>query len=371
VRSSGRISKELPIVLIGDDLDGKVFSERTKTVLLSLHGAGVLSKHKLSPEQELILRCPERNQEAEIRVVGQLGSSKGYHTYGVAFVDSNLNFWGLDFPPISDLEREMGLISLACTSCHTVEKIDDTSIEADICATGEGVMRYCKRCALSTLWKPALAVGLDGSRHPNDSQLSLFSSPALSSQVAALPAPPVLENSPRATLPPPKLICPESPAPAPSSAETNCETAASGPGAAPRRPSSFYSALPEELETGAAVLTAPHPETPPAPEKPARPSGVERRKHPRVKVTYSACVRHPQRGDDIVLCEDMSKGGLRFKARRQYYAQTLIEVAVPYEPGQSAIFVPAQIVFVQELPEQQLYRYGVQYLKPAKTRDTF
>ena len=107
------------------------------------------------------------------------------------------------------------------------------------------------------------------------------------------------------------------------------------------------------------------------PEKPARVANVERRKHPRVKVTYSACVRHPQRGDDVVLCEDMSKGGLRFKSRKQYYARSLIEVAAPYQPGQPAIFVPAQIVFVEELPEQQLYRYGVQYLKPTQVRDTF
>jgi hypothetical protein len=108
VRSTGRISKELPILLIGDDLGGTVFSERTNTVVLSFHGAGVLSKHKLSPEQELILRWSDRNKETEIRVVGQIGSHNGVHTYGVAFVDPNLNLWEMDFPPVSELEREMG-----------------------------------------------------------------------------------------------------------------------------------------------------------------------------------------------------------------------------------------------------------------------
>ena len=43
VRSSGRIPKQIPILLIGSDLDGKVFSESTNTVLLSLHGAGIVS----------------------------------------------------------------------------------------------------------------------------------------------------------------------------------------------------------------------------------------------------------------------------------------------------------------------------------------
>jgi hypothetical protein len=67
----------------------------------------------------------------------------------------------------------------------------------------------------------------------------------------------------------------------------------------------------------------------------------------------------------------MSKGGLRFKSPKNYYAQSLIEVAVPYQKGQPAIFVPAKIVYVEELPEQHLFRYGVQYLKPTKPRDSF
>lgn len=108
----------------------------------------------------------------------------------------------------------------------------------------------------------------------------------------------------------------------------------------------------------------------PAPEKPDAPR-INRRKHPRVKVNYSACIRHQARGDDIVTCEDMSKGGLRFTSRKQYYEQSLIEVAVPYQHGQPAIFVPAKIVFVEELPEQRLFRCGVQYLHATKPRDHF
>jgi len=98
---------------------------------------------------------------------------------------------------------------------------------------------------------------------------------------------------------------------------------------------------------------------------------VNRRKHARVKVSCSACVRHPEHGDDIVTCEDMSRGGLRFKSRKRYYDRTLIEVAVPYTPGQPALFIPAQIVFFQELPEQQLFRYGVAYLQLRKPTNHF
>ena len=75
-RRSGRISKQIPIVLHGCDPLGKLFSEHTRTVLLSRHGAGILSRHKLLPEQELTLRSLDSNRETEIRVVGEIGSLK-------------------------------------------------------------------------------------------------------------------------------------------------------------------------------------------------------------------------------------------------------------------------------------------------------
>ncbi|HEX9222863.1 MAG TPA: PilZ domain-containing protein, partial [Candidatus Acidoferrales bacterium] len=70
--------------------------------------------------------------------------------------------------------------------------------------------------------------------------------------------------------------------------------------------------------------------------------------------------------DDIAVCEDMSRGGLRFKSRKRYREATTIEVAVPYSPGAQSIFVPARIVFVQELTEEKLFRCGVAYVRSPK-----
>jgi hypothetical protein len=345
VRSSGRIPKEIPILLIGSDLDGRVFSEPTKTVMLSLHGAGIFSRHKLSAEQELVLRWPERNKESEIRVVGHIGSGSGGHTYGVAFFDPNLNFWEIDFPPLTPQDIEAGFLSLVCTHCKTLERIDDSSIEADVCATNEGVIRFCKRCGISTLWKSALSAMKQEAASPESSQLPLFSPPPNTA-----PTPPPAPDANAIPIQSPAF----SPAPAPAPAAPSFY-------AQSHRPAQVSS---PSHSQATAVLTLP------SPDKPAFPR-VNRRKHARVKVRYSACVRHPERGDDIVVCEDMSKGGLRFQSHKHYYAQSLIDVAVPYEPGQPAIFVPAQIVFVEELREQQLYRYGVAYLQPTKHRDSF
>ncbi len=376
VRSSSRIPKEIPILLIGSDLDGKVFSEPTNTVLLSLHGAGIVSHHKLSPEQELILRCPDRNIEAEIRVVGQLGSQQGIYTYGVAFVDPILKFWDIDFPPMSPAEMERGLLSLVCNSCKTLEKIDDTGIEADIFATGDGVLRFCKRCGTTTFWKPAQAHALPAvnpeSLPPGaDAQMPLFpgaAPPASSAPHASLPPlalspPPAPAAPPAASALPPALAVSLPPAPVPAAPQPSFYASARPlPQTAVPSQSSVGPAGSElVVERLGAVATLP---PPPGPDTPQ----VNRRKHPRVKVSYSACVRHAERGDDIVTCEDMSRGGLRFKSSKRYYDRTLIDVAVPYTPGQPSLFVPAQIVFTQELPEQQLFRYGVAYLQLPKPK---
>jgi hypothetical protein len=47
VRRSGRIKKEIAILLLGTDTQGHVFAEETKTGTLSLHGAGIVSDLKL------------------------------------------------------------------------------------------------------------------------------------------------------------------------------------------------------------------------------------------------------------------------------------------------------------------------------------
>jgi hypothetical protein len=57
VRHSGRIPKEIAIVLLGSYTDLREISEQAKTIVLTRHGAGIVSKHKLAPDQEMIIRC--------------------------------------------------------------------------------------------------------------------------------------------------------------------------------------------------------------------------------------------------------------------------------------------------------------------------
>ena len=89
-----------------------------------------------------------------------------------------------------------------------------------------------------------------------------------------------------------------------------------------------------------------------------------RRAHVRTKVTFTACVRYAS-SDEVVECDNVSKGGLCFRSRRHYPANEMIEIAAPYSVGEQAIFVSAAVRRVEELPSG-LFRYGVEYAKSPR-----
>ena len=117
----------------------------TKTVLLSRHGAGIISTYKLSAEQEIIIRYLDTNKEALVRVVGRIGSEGEIYTYGVAFVDtSQIDFWGIDFAPVSEKDKQARRVLLECGSCKQRETVDHSDVESDVLIINEGIVRYCK-----------------------------------------------------------------------------------------------------------------------------------------------------------------------------------------------------------------------------------
>lgn len=298
VRRSSRIPKEIAILLTGSDIEGKVFSEQTKTVLLSRHGAGIVSRYKLSAEQELILRRLDTNKETEVRLVGQIGVEAEVYTYGVGFLDSTNNFWGINFPKPSEEEQQTRTVLLECGSCQTRETVEQSDLESDVYLVNEGIVRYCKNCGSSTFWR----------RGSGDVE----ETPAVAEMVESRSMGWVDEEEPVLVPVPVAVAAPAEPEPA------------------ARR--------------------------------------ENRRKHVRTKVSFQACVRSFAHGDDIVNCEDVSRGGLCFKSRKPYVEKFKIEIAAPYTPGMQNFFTPAEIVHVEELKDQKKFRCGVAYLKSAKRR---
>jgi hypothetical protein len=241
----------------------------------------VVSKYKLSPEQELLLRWPDGNKEAEARIVGQVGTHLESYAYGVVFLDSSVNFWDREFAQVAELEGKGVSATLECTRCKRQESVAQGDLELDVYAFNDKVIRYCKECGSSTIWKVGHATG------------------------ELTPANPGQVQEPS------------------------------------HRPAD------EVAISVSAELNAPE----------------NKRKHRRMKVNLAACIRRPGFGDDVVICQDMSRGGVRFKSRLQYFADTTIEIAVPYTRGSSDIFVSARILYVQELDKRGFYRCGAAYTK--------
>lgn len=372
-RRSGRITKEIPIVLLGTDATGKVFSEETNTVVLSRHGAGVVTRYRFSPDELLTLRLSGTAKEAAIRLVGQIGGEPGRYVYGVTFVDPDPDFWPMDFPPPDPFEPASQQIALECSMCQTRVDIEQGDIEEDVYAVNGNILRYCDDCGTSTPWKKAEGEVLPGPlarpAKPNFNTPSLTSAPktskpTLGTHASAESFEPVLDESRT-----------------PGSIEPSSYSASSA--------TSEFASLSDiqsstVVASATAVLQVPEPLSAPPSTKVAHPVAklqdipvremdrngrpVNKRRNVRIRVSFSACVRHPAHADEVVECENVSKGGVCFHSLQQYPLDSFIEIAAPFSPGETALFVPAQIKRVEPLSGGLVFRYGVEYTKFSSTQ---
>ncbi len=95
------------------------------------------------------------------------------------------------------------------------------------------------------------------------------------------------------------------------------------------------------------------------------PGGGEKRERTRMrlKTRLTACVRQAGADDELAVCEDISPIGMCFRSKRRYDSQSLIQVAVPYSPDAANIFLPARIIYSEEMPKAGLFRHGTEYSK--------
>jgi len=87
-----------------------------------------------------------------------------------------------------------------------------------------------------------------------------------------------------------------------------------------------------------------------------------RRKDVRAGVKFSACIRYSG-SQEIVACENLSRGGFCFRSSQRYAEKSMVEVALPYSEGEQAIFFKARIVWIVELEAEKLFRCGAAYVK--------
>ena len=87
------------------------------------------------------------------------------------------------------------------------------------------------------------------------------------------------------------------------------------------------------------------------------------RQRMRLKTRLTACIRQSGADDELAVCEDISPIGMCFRSKRRFDAESPIEVAVPYSPDAANIFLPARIIYSEEMPKAGLFRHGTEYRK--------
>lgn len=98
------------------------------------------------------------------------------------------------------------------------------------------------------------------------------------------------------------------------------------------------------------------------PPTPVLAEGEQReRERLRVQTRLTACIRQPGSDDELAVCEDISPIGMCFRSKRRYDSNSQIQVAVPYAPNAANIFLPARVVYSEEIPKAGLFRHGTEY----------
>jgi PilZ domain len=85
------------------------------------------------------------------------------------------------------------------------------------------------------------------------------------------------------------------------------------------------------------------------------------RQRMRLKTRLTACIRQPETDDELAVCEDISPIGMCFRSKRRFQADAPVLIAVPYSPDAANIFLPARIVYSEEIPKAGLFRHGTVY----------
>jgi hypothetical protein len=276
LRRTDRVSLTLLLEASGSDSHGQEFKEPARTLLINRSGAVIVFERELAPEQQIHIQrraASESHRAGDVRVVGQFGRQKDGYLYGIEILDSGVDLWGIDFPPIAESAEAVARMLLECNHCRSREVVHLNELELRTFETNRGTARHCRTCGVPSIWTQA----------PHEDEKKL--------------------------------------------------TARAGRA---RRTNDAH---------GSAPLA----------------SKQRERQRMRFKTRLTACIRQSGVDDELAVCEDISPVGMCFRSKRRYDADAAIDVAVPYSPDAANIFLPARIIYSEQMPKAGLFRHGTEY----------
>lgn len=158
-RRSDRISISLPLQATGIDAEDRPFIDTAQTVVVNRHGALIVLGRPLRIDQTLRVSrqlFDGSRREAEVRVVAHEKDSSGGSAYGVAFADSKLDFWGIEFPSADQAADAVVRLLVECSHCGSQELAYLNSRELKEFESNRLFARNCRSCESPTIWKQPL-----------------------------------------------------------------------------------------------------------------------------------------------------------------------------------------------------------------------
>jgi hypothetical protein len=174
-RRSDRVIIKMPVRVSAVDTSGQKFSEQGHTLNISRHGATIALNRKLTPGLPLTISPMTSKRESSAIVMGQMGGQSGVHIYGIALLESNVNLWGIQFPPLAESEEGLVRLLLECSACKAREVVHLNELETDIFEGNHSLPRSCSQCGTWTLWwqtlkeLPARDSGVQSNTSPESS----------------------------------------------------------------------------------------------------------------------------------------------------------------------------------------------------------
>lgn len=98
-RRSQRVMLSVKILVGGDHLDGKKFSEETVTSVVNAHGALIFLAEPVKLGQSVSVQNIKSHQELRAEVVDVGAVHEGKFEVGIEFLEAAPRFWRVAFPP--------------------------------------------------------------------------------------------------------------------------------------------------------------------------------------------------------------------------------------------------------------------------------
>jgi hypothetical protein len=98
-RRSIRVVIDFPVIVFGQNSDGKILEQKTKTVTVNAHGALVFSETDLDSQKPALLVNTKTGTEVQCRIVYRKEIPRRGFEVGLEFINPYPRFWGMNFPP--------------------------------------------------------------------------------------------------------------------------------------------------------------------------------------------------------------------------------------------------------------------------------